>query len=77
VNGVNFTRPAKGPNFHGTVFKVKDSQSMAKLQVKIVKERINLIGVVDHQANEKGRQRFEEMCLTTNETTGHSCFITP
>ena len=73
----NFAQPSEGPNFDGTVFKVKGNHSMAKLQAKMTKERINLIGVIDHHANEKDRQRFEEMRLTANETREHSCFITP
>ena len=58
VNGIQLTRSSEGPNFHGTVFKVKDNHSMAKLQANMTKEHINLIGVIDHQANEKDRQKI-------------------
>lgn len=53
VDGIQFTGSSEGPNFHGTVFKVKDNHSMAKLQAIMTKEHINLIGVIDRQANEK------------------------
>ena len=77
VQGVQFASNPEGPYFNGNVFKVKDDHGLEKLQAKMMRERTNLIGVISRDATEEDKKRFEELCLTTEGTTEHACFITP
>ena len=77
VQGVQFASNPEGPNFKGNIFKVKDDHGLEKLQAKMMRERTNLIGVISRDATEEDKKRFEELCLTTEGTTEHACFITP